>query len=411
MTRLPLTDPGGRVVGIIVVFRDVTEQKVSEEKIKDDVRRRDQFLAMLSHELRNPLGAIVSATALLRRESGAAAPARLVDLLDRQSRQMARLLDDLLEVGRVTQNKIELRRSVVDLGAVTRDAVAAVEELMRARKLTFTVHSEPEPLRVDGDPARLQQIQVNLLSNAAKYTEPGGRVLLRLTCEDGAAVIRVRDDGAGIAPEMLDSVFDLFVQSSRTLDRAAGGLGVGLTLVRALVSMHGGTVTAASEGVGKGSELTVRLPLTQGQSASPARERAPRALPDGALVVIVEDNTDSRELLYELLVGAGFRCETATNGPAALKLIDEVHPDISILDVGLPEMDGFEVARRLRSDPAHDRMCLIAMTGYGRASDRATAKSVGFDQHLVKPVDAEELLSLLATMRASAAFEAREATP
>jgi two-component system CheB/CheR fusion protein len=410
VTRLPLTDPEHRVVGIIVIFRDVTEQKVSEEKIKDDVRRRDQFLAMLSHELRNPLGAIVSATALLRREKGASqAPARLVELLDRQSRQMAHLLDDLLEVGRVTQNKIELRRTVLDLSVVTREAAAAVQDLMDSRGLHFTIDIGPEALPVEGDPTRLQQIQVNLLSNAAKYTEPGGHVLLETRRENDTAIIRVRDDGAGIAHEMLDSVFDLFVQSNRTLERSAGGLGVGLTLVRSLVTMHGGTVLAASEGVGKGSELTVRLPLTSAQQARQAQQ--PDAaktsvryrVPEGAMIVIVEDNLDSRELLYELLVGAGFQCQTATNGTAALKLIDEVRPAIAILDVGLPEMDGFEVARRIRSNPAHDTTCLIAMTGYGRASDRATAKSVGFDQHLVKPVDADELLSLLARLQSNAA--------
>jgi two-component system CheB/CheR fusion protein len=390
VTRLALTDRANRVVGIIAIFRDVTEQKRTEEKIQEDVRRRDQFLAMLSHELRNPLGAIVSATALLRRkETPPAGPGRLVDLLERQSRQMARLLDDLLEVGRVTQNKIELRKTVVDLSAVTREAAAAVEEMMESRGLHFTVQIDPSLPRIDGDPARLQQIEVNLLSNAAKYTEPGGHVVLPA-------------DGAGVAPEMLDSIFDLFVQSSRTLDRSQGGLGVGLTLVRALVSMHGGTVTAASGGVGKGCEVTVRLPLTASMEEEPVPPPRPLSkLKEGATIVIVEDNTDSRELLYELLTGAGFECQVATNGIEALKLLEETRPDIAILDVGLPEMDGFEVARRLRRDPEHDRTCLIAMTGYGRASDRVTAKDAGFDHHLVKPVDTEELLSLLANMRKS----------
>jgi two-component system CheB/CheR fusion protein len=418
VTRLPLTDPKNHVVGVIVILRDVTEQKHSEERTKEDVRLRDQFLAMLSHELRNPLGAMVSAIALLRRKNGPESPrvgdARLVELLDRQSRQMAHLLDDLLEVGRVTQNKIELRTRVIDLGDVTREAAAAMRDVMDSRNLTFTVDISPEPLLIDGDPARLQQIHVNLLSNAAKYTEPGGHVFLETKREDGTAVLRVRDDGAGIAREMLDSVFDLFVQSNRTLERSAGGLGVGLTLVRSLVSMHGGTVIAGSGGIGKGSELTVRLPLASAERTratkanntekergswrprvpmQPTREGKP------AMIVIVEDNTDSRELLYELLVGAGFECQTATSGAAGLKLIVEARPDIAILDVGLPEMDGFEIAKRVRSDPQHDRTCLIAMTGYGRASDRALAKSAGFDQHLVKPVDADELLSLLGRMQ------------
>jgi two-component system CheB/CheR fusion protein len=404
VTRLPLTDPSESVVGVIVILRDVSAQKASEESIQEDVRRRDQFLAMLSHELRNPLGAIVSAIALLRQKETPPPAARLLELLDRQSRQMSRLLDDLLEVSRVTQNKIELRRKVVELGSVSREAASAVTGAMQSRGLQFAVELDPNPLHVDGDPARLQQIQVNLLSNAAKYTEPGGHVVLQTAREGDMAIIRVRDDGAGIPKEMLDSVFDLFVQSSRTLDRSAGGLGVGLTLVRSLVSMHGGTVVASSEGAGKGSEFTVRLPLRQApadESTPPPKRPVP--LPESASIVLVEDNADSRELLCELLAGAGFRCHTAATGTAALALIDEVRPDIAILDVGLPEMDGLEVARRVRSDPKHDKTRLIAMTGYGRASDRATAKSVGFEQHLVKPVDTEELLGLLARLKAGQA--------
>jgi CheY-like chemotaxis protein/anti-sigma regulatory factor (Ser/Thr protein kinase) len=277
-----------------------------------------------------------------------------------------------------------------------------VQALMDARGVHFAVELDESPLRVEGDPARLQQIQVNLLSNAAKYTERGGHVVLALARERDEAVIRVHDDGAGLPAEMLESIFDLFVQASRTLDRAAGGLGVGLTLVRSLVVMHGGTVTAASAGVGRGSEFTVRLPLT---SRLPQREAPPstvslRGPAPAARIVIVEDNSDSLEILYELLAEAGYECHTASTGPAALKVIADVRPDIAILDVGLPEMDGFEVARRLRRDAQNDDVCLIAMTGYGRASDREMAKSVGFDQHLVKPVEAAVLLELVGKMRA-----------
>jgi two-component system CheB/CheR fusion protein len=273
---------------------------------------------------------------------------------------------------------------------------------MDARGLQLSIELPPTPVRIEGDPARLQQIQVNLLSNAAKYTERGGHVLLAASSERDHAVIRVRDDGAGLPAEMLESIFDLFVQASRTLDRAAGGLGVGLTLVRSLVQMHGGTVAAASPGVGMGSEFIVRLPLTNRlpEREAPSSRGSVRApANDGARIVIVEDNCDSREILYELLTEAGFECHSAATGPAALELIAEVRPEIAILDVGLPEMDGFEVARRLRNDPRNDEICLIAMTGYGRASDRAMAKSVGFDQHLVKPVDPSVLLKLMGTLR------------
>jgi two-component system CheB/CheR fusion protein len=258
-----------------------------------------------------------------------------------------------------------------------------------------------QPILVEGDSARLQQIHVNLLNNAAKYTPSGGHVQLAVNCEDAHVVVSVRDDGAGIATGMLDSVFDLFVQSSRTLDRAAGGLGLGLTLVRSLVTMHGGTVSAHSDGEGRGSEFVVRLPLAapRARAEELAPRRPARMLREGTKVVIVEDNADTREMLCELLVESGFECRSAENGAAALALIDEFHPDIAILDVGLPEMDGLEVARRVRSSPGHEEICLIALTGYGQPADRVTALQAGFDAHLVKPVHAEDLLRLVAEMR------------
>ncbi len=396
VTRLPLRDAAGGIVGVIVIFRDVTDQKQAEEKSQEAVRRRDQFLAMLSHELRNPLGAIVTATSLLKADTAPQPPRRLLDIVDRQSRQMARLLDDLLEASRVTQDKIELRKDVVDLGAVAREAAEAVRTTAEARGLELRVEIDSGPLPVYGDPARLQQIQANLLHNAVKYTPSGGHVMLEVKREGADAIVRVRDDGMGIPQDMLDSVFDLFVQSQRTLERAGGGLGVGLTLVRALVALHGGTVIAESDGEQKGSVFTVRLPLS---------DQAPRVLPvtraplaEGSTIVVVEDNVDSRELLCEQLSSAGFRCHTAGTGPTAIELIDRVRPDVAILDIGLPEMDGFEVARRLRAKPAHGSTTLIALTGYGRASDRTAAHAAGFDEHLVKPVEIEKLLVLLASL-------------
>ena len=398
VTRLPLRDREGRIVGVIVIFRDVTAQKAAEERSQEAVRRRDQFLAMLSHELRNPLGAMVTATAMLKTGGTERLDhLRLLGILDRQSHQMSRLLDDLLEASRVTQNKIELRKRVVDLAAVATEAAEAMRAQMEAHDIRFTVQIAAGPVLVDGDPARLQQIQVNLLSNAVKYTPRSGRVALEVGRDAGDAVIRVRDDGAGIPADMLESIFELFVQSSRTLDHAGGGLGVGLTLVRSLVGMHGGTGIAYSAGEGKGSEFVVRLPLVTAPAAEPSAAGEPAGhVPAGpSRMVIVEDNADSREMLCELLLQAGFECRAVESGPAALALMDEVRPQIVILDVGLPEMDGFEIARRIRANPAHAGVCLIALTGYGQAADRAATAEAGFDVHLVKPVDAEQLLTLL----------------
>jgi two-component system CheB/CheR fusion protein len=396
VTRLPLRDRSEVIVGIIGVFRDVTEQKRVEQKIQEGVRRRDQFLAMLSHELRNPLGAVVTATALLKADEGHER-VRLLAILDRQTRQMARLLDDLLEVNRVTENKIELRKAVLDLRAVASDAAESVRSTMGARGIEFILEIGGEPVWVDGDAARLQQIQANLLSNAAKYTPRGGHVRFGLRRDGDQAVIRVVDDGAGIGKEMLETVFDLFVQAERTLERAQGGIGVGLTLVRALVSMHGGAVVASSEGEGKGSEFTVRLPLVAapaaGVRATPAREGL--HLAKGAKVAVVEDNADSREMLCEALSLAGFHCQSADNGLAGLALIDAMHPDVAIVDVGLPELNGLELAERVRASGRHPALHLVALTGYGQREDRRQAIEAGFDAHLVKPIDPRRLVRFL----------------
>lgn len=404
VTRLPLRDREDAVVGLFGILRDVTEQKRAEEKIQEAVRRRDQFLAMLSHELRNPLGAIVTATALLSEPKGTRdGSPKLLSILQRQSAQMARLLDDLLEASRVTQNKIELRKKIIDVRVVAKDAADAVRGLMDGRNIQFSVEVDARPLWVDGDPARLQQIQVNLLNNAAKYTPQGGHVKLTVARDGDWVVLRVVDDGVGIAKDMLDNVFDLFVQSKRTLDRSEGGIGVGLTLVRSLVSMHGGEVTAQSDGAGSGTTMTVRLPLAKGEAPEDharTRERA-MALPAHARIVVVEDNVDSCTMLCELLSLASFDCESANDGKAGLELIMSTRPHAAVIDVGLPELDGFEVAERLRADPATRDMFLIALTGYGQPADRARALESGFDEHIVKPVHPDHLLRILgrATMR------------
>jgi two-component system CheB/CheR fusion protein len=385
-------------VGIIGIFRDVTEQKRAEDKIQEAVRRRDEFLAMLSHELRNPLGAVVGAAALLRHDSiGAERKRALIDVLRRQSEQMSRLLDDLLEVSRVTQDKIELRSRVLDLKPVVEEAISAVAGLLEARQIELRVELDAGPLFVEGDPARLQQIQVNLLTNAAKYTQRGGHVLLQVKREGAQIVLRVRDDGMGIPKHMLDEVFDLFVQSTRTLERAEGGLGVGLTLVRGLVTKHGGQISAHSDGEGKGSEFVVRLPAAAGtpEPVGLSLPAGPQAAA-GLRVAVVEDGEDSRVMLCELLQLAGFECKTAATGSAGLALIDDFHPDIALIDIGIPEIDGLELARRIRKNPQHAGIHLIALTGYGQREDRDNTRGAGFDDHMVKPVDCDALIRSLA---------------
>ena len=398
VTRLPLFDRGNATVGVIAIFRDVTEQVRAKAKIDDEVRRRDQFLAMLSHELRNPLGAVVSATATLKAiGTQDNTHARSVDVLERQSRQMARLLDDLLDASRVTQNKIELRRRVVDLRSIASEAAEAVRPQVQARDLDLQLDLPPEPLWVHGDATRLQQIQMNLLGNAIKYTPRGGRVILSAARQGDSAIVKVGDNGAGIPSEMVNSVFDLFVQGKHTLDHSDGGLGVGLTLVRALVEMHGGTVHAHSDGDGKGSEFTVRLPMTSAPAEAQADESAAEStIPAGTTVVVVEDNADSLEMLCSMLKLAGATCHSTGDGRSALALIDKVSPDVVILDVGLPHLDGLQVARRIRSNPRHDGVRLIALTGYGLASDRQATTEAGFDHHLVKPVQPSDLFRAIA---------------
>jgi two-component system, chemotaxis family, CheB/CheR fusion protein len=337
--------------------RDVTSQKLAEEKIQEAIRRRDEFLAMLSHELRNPLAAVVSTTELLKSDGYHQRP-KLVEIVDRQSQQMSRLLDDLLDASRVTQNKIELKKEPVDIRSIVEEACAASYPVMEARGLTFSLSHDAGSLVVDGDASRLQQVCMNLLTNAAKYTPKGGHVWLETSRDAAHAVIRVRDDGTGIAPEMQEAIFELFVQSNRTLERAHGGIGVGLTLARSLVEMHGGTL-------------------------------------DNSRVVVVEDNIDAREMLCQLLTRAGFDCQAVGDGLAAIELIQTFHPCAAIIDVGLPGIDGFEVARRLRAIPSLGDIRLIAVTGYGQKADREMGISAGFDAHLVKPIKFEQLAQLL----------------
>jgi signal transduction histidine kinase/HAMP domain-containing protein/ActR/RegA family two-component response regulator len=373
--------------------------------------RKNEFLAMLAHELRNPLGAISNAVHLLDIRDGDNGSRATRDVLERQVRHMARLVDDLLDVSRITRGKVELRKERVNLADVVRHAVLTVRPLINARGHRLSVSLPSEPIWLEADPTRLEQVLANLLNNAAKYTEPGGRIdlLVELVhARTRSAVIRVRDSGIGIPSEVLPHVFDLFAQAERSLDRSQGGLGIGLTLVRSLVEMHGGTVTAHSEAPGRGSEFVVRLPTLPAPAGRVPRLEPPRpgaAISDLELVpqrpplriLAVDDNVDASETLQEILEQWGHSVQMAHDGPTAIDLALTEEPDIILLDIGLPGMDGYEVARRLRQPGVLPGVLLVALTGYAQAEDRRRSREAGFDEHLVKPVDLATLHDLLET--------------
>ena len=366
---------------------------------QDASRRKDEFLAMLAHELRNPLGAILSADQLICEDAhNEQAVAKAGEIIQRQGQHMVRLLDDLLDVARVTQGKITLRRELVDLTDLVYDAVTAVQPHITARHQDFSVEIADLPLYVRGDATRLEQIQVNLLTNASKYSPPGEQIRLRLTREGDEAVLSVRDTGRGIAPEMLDRIFDLFVQADETFDRSAGGLGVGLTLVRSLVEMHGGQVTAYSAGLGHGSEFVVRLPLVPApKTVTPQDRSIPSRQQQQHRILLVEDNADSREMLKDLLELDGHEVQTAEDGVQGLILVESGWPDLVLMDIGLPGLNGYDTARLIRANGYNVR--LVALTGYGQPADRQLALEAGFDDHLVKPFNPADLTRILSQKR------------
>jgi signal transduction histidine kinase len=384
------------------------EQERVREALREADRRKDEFLAMLAHELRNPLAAIVSATAVLRHaEVSSPVVQRQQEVIERQSRHTARLIDDLLDVSRITRGRIELRKELLQVCETLALAVESSRATVAAREQTLTLSLPPTPLYVHADVARFEQIVTNLLTNASKYTGPGGTIAMRLapgTLKDGrpSVELHVRDTGVGIAPELLPQVFELFIQAERTLARSEGGLGIGLTMVRRLVEMHGGTVEARSDGLGAGSEFIVRLPAAEAPAAATGHRVhgnvAAEASASGSLkVLVVEDNQDTAETMGELLALWGHQVSYAADGETALQLVADVAPDVVLLDIGLPGMDGYEVALRLRQSGVLNGATLIALTGYGREEDRRRAAEAGFDRHLTKPLDPDLLRSVLAT--------------
>lgn len=391
----------GKFIHTRCFTRDVTERKRLEEKLKESLsrlseadRRKDEFLAMLSHELRNPLGAISSAVAVLGKlDQPDEKAARARSVIARQAGHLTRLVDDLLDVARLEAGKIVLDQRPVDLKQVAEQALLALHQTGRTREHDVSLYGEPVP--VVGDPLRLEQVVANLLDNALKYTPPGGKIAVTVERDRQQAILRVRDSGVGIAPDMLRRIFDLFVQLDQSVDRSRGGLGLGLTLVKRLVERHGGTVSASSAGVDAGSEFVVQLPLRldAGPGAEPVLPVAPRVEP--RRVVLVEDHADARASLRILLEMWGHHVVEAEDGLRGCELILSSPPDVAFIDVGLPGRDGYAVAQAIRAHPEGRSIYLVALTGYGQQEDRRRAYEAGFDAHLVKPVDHDALLRLL----------------
>ena len=364
-------------------------------------RRQDEFLAMLAHELRNPLAPISSVVEVLAKLDGQPIPPKMIEIARRQITHLVRLVDDLLDVSRVTEGKVLLQRRRTEVADFVQQAIETCRSDLVARQHRFTAEFDPESLFVDGDQVRLTQIITNLLQNAARYTPDGGEISVQARRQGDQVEIRVRDNGAGITAEALPHVFDLFVQDERPLSRAEGGLGIGLTVVRRMVEMHGGTVQAFSEGRDRGSEFIVRLPAIQAPGFPKLAPPAAAALaPVAARILIVEDNVDAGNALAELLRLSGHKVEIALDGPSGLKRFEECRPQVVVCDIGLPGLDGYEVVTRMRQSRHDPRPALIALSGYGGPTYADRALQAGFDHHIVKPVNPEEILRLIdAAMR------------
>ena len=375
------------------------ESEVLEHQMRqlaETDRRKDEFLAILSHELRNPLQPLQTAVEVLEHDPGAPVPPRIRAIIQRQVHHITRLVDDLLDIARLNAGKLELRREPVSLGSIVEEAAQACASLIETRKHALEIEGAAAPVIVNGDPVRLVQVVCNLVQNAAKYTEPGGRLRVDWGTAEGRGVIRVTDNGRGIPQELVPTIFDMFVQERTTSD-GAGGLGLGLGLVKRLVEMHGGTVRAASPGPGRGSTFEIALALSD---RAPADRRAQAGGSNGSekgplRTVVCDDATDLRELVADLLRLRGHEVAIVQDGPAAVELICREKPDVALIDIGLPDMDGYEVARQVRAKLAGRRPRLIAMTGYGTVNDRNAAFEAGFDAHIVKPATADQILRAL----------------
>jgi CheY-like chemotaxis protein len=394
----------GEIIGASKIARDISEHKRAEAALRESARamreadqRKDEFLALLAHELRNPLAPIRYALSAARKaERTPEQIRRTEEIIERQVSHMSRLLDDLLDVSRITRGTLELKKSRTDLTTVLSAAIEAARPTLDTKQHAFSLHLPREPVLIEADPVRLAQVFSNLLINASKYTDAGGRIELSASCDQGEIVVSVRDSGIGISAEMMPRLFTMFSQAEGALARAEGGLGIGLALARGLVALHDGTIAAHSEGHNCGSEFVVRLPIdTNSVRRDEALSESITAIRAPLRVLVVDDNRDSATTCGTFLQLCGHHSQVAYSGPDALELAEGSHPDVILLDIGMPEMDGYEVARRVRETAWGQRTTLIAVTGWGQNRDRQRAVEAGFNHHLTKPVDPSAVESLL----------------
>ena len=386
----PWREADGSVSGWVASVADVTARHEAEEKLKAANRHKDEFLAMLAHELRNPLAPIRNAGDLLEQYVGSHPQAKVpLAILHRQTRQLTRLVDDLLDVGRISQGQVHLKKEIIEIGAVLDQAVETVQPLVQTKSHRLSIHKPFAPVYVDGDFARLVQSLGNILHNAAKYTDRGGDIEVNVEASDGELSLAIRDNGSGISPDLLPRVFDLFVQGRPTLDHSEAGLGIGLTVVKQLIQLHGGSVSAESAGTGCGTTVRVHLPTVSQPTAAGRKDAADK--PPQRRILVVDDNEDAANSLALLLQLEGHEVSTAYSASGAFSAVEHFKPEVVFIDIGLPHMDGYEVARRLRASYGAACPRLIARTGYGQPEDRARALAAGFAAHLTKPVDRQDL--------------------
>jgi PAS domain S-box-containing protein len=404
LTISPIRDSSGTIIGASKVARDITERKRTEEALREADRRKDEFLALLAHELRNPLAPLRNGLQVMRLASNdPQALSQTRAMMERQLGHMVRLIDDLLDVSRVSRNKMELRRARISLAEVVGHAIETARPQIDAAGLELTVSLPRQKIYLDADLTRLAQVVSNLLTNSAKYTERGGHVWLTAEQRPGELIVSVRDTGIGIPAEALPTIFDMFSQVDRSLERSRGGLGIGLALVKGLVEMHGGTVKAESPGPGKGSTFTVRLPTLESdpEPAPTAPREVKSATGTGLRILVVDDNRDSTLSMAMMLQLMGDEVRTAHDGVAAVQAAETFQPHVILMDVGMPRMNGYEATRRIREQPWGQTINIIALTGWGQEGDRQRSQEAGCNGHLVKPVSLPDLQELLTRLRAN----------